>query len=167
MNQKKCLKCGHVATYEGAQPDACPGCGAIYRKVEEAAAAAQNGSPTKAAKNSGFGPSVMPARATQKARSAQDDLEWFVADMRSNSLYPTWRELVKWATWFGYLIATLMLLGGLLSVVQGNVKAGVAAMVGGLMVAIIARVWRELSLMVADLADSAVRQAARNETSHG
>lgn len=166
MNQKKCLKCGHVATYESHQPDACPACGAIYRKVEEAAAASQNGAPAKT-RNSGFGPSVMPSRASQMARSPKQDLEWFVDDMRSNSLYPTWRELVKWATWFGYLIATLMLLGGLLGVVQGNVKAGVAAMVGGLMVAIIARVWRELSLMVADLADSAVRQAARNETSYG
>lgn len=166
MNQKKCLKCGHVATYEGAQPDACPGCGAIYRKVEEAAAAAQNGSPTKAAKNSRFGPNVMPAKATQKARSAQDDLEWFVADMRSNSLYPTWRELVKWATWFGYLLAILALLGGTIGLFTGSIGGGLAAIFAALILAIIARVWRELSLMVADLADSSVRQAAQQSPIH-
>ena len=166
MNQKKCLKCGHVAIYEGAQPDACPGCGAIYRKVEEAAAASQSGAPTKS-RNSGFGPSLQPTRANQKARSPQDDLEWFVTDMRSNSLYPTWRELVKWATWFGYLIGILAIVGGTVGIFQGNVGGGLGAIFGGLLFAIIARVWRELSLMVADLADSSVRLAARTETSHG
>lgn len=165
MNQKKCLKCGHVATYESHQPDACPACGAIYRKVEEAAAASQNGAPAKT-RNSGFGPSVMPSRASQKARSPKEDLEWFVDDMRSNSLYPTWRELVKWATWFGYLLAILALLGGTIGLFTGSIGSGLAAIFAALILAVIARVWRELSLMVADLADSSVRQAAQQSPIH-
>lgn len=47
MNSKKCLKCGHVASFEGAVPLACPSCGAIYAKVE--AAAAQGAAPVRPA----------------------------------------------------------------------------------------------------------------------
>lgn len=164
MNQKKCLKCSHVASFEGPQPDACPNCGAIYRKVEEAAAAAQNGNTPKTARNSGFGPSVMPGRTSQKARSPHDDLEWFVSDMRSNSLYPTWRELVKWATWFGYAIAIIVLIGAAVGFKNGQIGAAAVGVGVALLIAVVARVWRELSLMMADLADAAVRQAASSET---
>lgn len=38
--QKTCLKCGHVnAAASGAELEACPACGAIYSRVEEAMAA--------------------------------------------------------------------------------------------------------------------------------
>lgn len=164
MNQKKCLKCGHVASYEGPQPDACPGCGAIYRKVEEVAAAAQNGHTPKTTRNSGFSPSVLPTRPTQKARSPQDDLEWFVSEMRSNSLYPTWRELVKWATWFGYAMAIIVLIGAAIGFKNGQIGAAAVGVGVALLIAVVARVSRELSLMMADLADAAVRQAASSGT---
>ena len=42
MNSKRCLKCNHVATFEAAPPLACPQCGAVYSKVEEAL---RNGPP--------------------------------------------------------------------------------------------------------------------------
>lgn len=38
MTTKPCLKCGHVADYEGELPTACPMCCAIYSRVESALA---------------------------------------------------------------------------------------------------------------------------------
>lgn len=166
MNTKKCLKCGHVASFEGSPPQACPGCDAIYAKVE---AAAQGSAPLRAAApkdNPYVAPVSMrpPAGKTGSASSKRHRSTGAVADfaavMRSESLYPTWRELVKWVTLFWYAVAAISLIG----TVIGSKAAFVPTLIAfgaALFIVIVARVSKELSLMLADMSDAAVRIAAR------
>lgn len=151
MNQRKCLKCGHQTAYENATPTACEACGAVYHKVEEAMRGGPASRPAA---------SRAPAhRVPQRTNSIAD----YAEAMRDDSLYPTWRELVKWATWMGYVIAAIVTIGALLALKEGHIKSGLGALGGAVVIVIVARVWRELSLMVADLADAAVRQASNSE----
>lgn len=151
MNQRKCLKCGHQTPYEGASPTACEACGAVYHKVEEAlrGGPASRPAPSRA-------PPPRPPQYTNATKA-------FAEAMREDSLYPTWRELVKWGTWLGYVIAAVVAGGGIFTIIGGGIGGGVGALLGAVFIVIVARVWRELSLMVADLADAAVRQAAKTE----
>lgn len=165
MNSKKCLKCNHVASFEGAAPLACPGCGAIYSKVE--AAAAQGNTPLRAAApkdNPYVAPVSMgrPAKAGSKKTTDPDDIDAFAAVMRAHTLYPTWRTLVNWATMVWYAVAVLGFLG---TAIGTGFEA--APTLGALAVAILIvlgfKALRETSLMLTDLADAAVRIAARQE----
>jgi hypothetical protein len=151
MNQRKCLKCGHATQYETVAPEACNSCGAVYHKVEEA----MRGGPA-----SRPAPSRAPAYRPPPRNNPIAD---YAEAMRSDSLYPTWRELVKWATWLGYLIAALVTIGGVIALKEGHIKSGGGALAAAVFIVILARVWRELSLMVADLADASVRQASNTE----
>ena len=176
---KVCLKCKHKTSYEGTEPIACEACGAIYRKVEEAmrtAAAAGAAAPSRAAPSAQApaqaSPPVTPPPEAFKASQPipsqlphqhETPLAQFVEIMRAESLYPTWRGLVKWFTWFGYAIALLLLVTGAYSFKSGSAGIAFGFFAAAVVVAILARVWRELSLMVADLADAAVRTAASKE----
>lgn len=152
MNQRKCLKCGHATTYDAVPPSECEKCGAIYRKVEEAF------------KSSGHPPPDSMAARTPRAR--RKSFQAFAETMRSESLYPTWREIVKFVTLLGYLVAVALLLGAVFAFSQGGIGAGIGLVFGALVVAVFSRVWKELSLMVADLADAAVRHAATAEANN-
>lgn len=149
MKLKPCLKCGHDTAYDGAPPLACEKCGAIYAKVEQSMRA---------------GPDSRPARTAPTQRKARTrPIEDFAEVMRSESLYPTWREIVKFVTLLGYLLSIGVLLGAIFAFTQGGVGAGLGMLFGAIIIAVFARVWKELSLMVADLADASVRQAAQLE----
>lgn len=176
-NIKVCLKCKHKTPYEGTEPIACGACGAVYRKVEEAmmravpAAAGPSPAPNQAqGPSSTRSASAAPTRATAAPQAAarttitplqiDTSIAEFVEIMRAESLYPTWRVLVKWFTWLGYAIAAILLVSGVFTMLSGSPGAGGGLVAGAFVVAIVARVWREMSLMVADLADAAVRTAA-------
>lgn len=168
MTTKQCLKCNHVASFEGAPPLACPECGAVYSKVEEAI---RSGAPMRSRNNStdsGFANSALP---TPKAWSAisqtrgEDglDVHAFARNMRNDSLYPAWRKIVGFFTILGYVFAVILLVAAFVvgrdSVWTLLVGFGCAAMI-----ALAAKVGKELSLMLADLSDASVRIAARQET---
>lgn len=162
MSIKVCLKCRHKTQYEGTPPTACESCGAIYLKVEEAL----RGDPASQA--AAMAPDGRFSRPPDKRRSSFGrqtgvDVQVFADRMRSESLYPTWRELVKWGTRLGYALAIGFLIFGLYSLFQGNIKTGSGFLGSALTFAIATRIWRELSLMVTDLADAAVRSAAQQE----
>ena len=151
MSSKQCLKCGHTASFEGAPPLACPQCGAIYSKVEEAL----RGEP-------------VPRRAESVRREPprigerELDVHAFTEQMRAESLYPAWRKIVGLVTIVWYLVAVVALIVGIVST-KGSflgvlAGAGIAAFI-----ALFARIGKELSLMLADLSDAAVRLAARSE----
>lgn len=179
-NVKVCLKCKHKTPYEGAEPIACEACGAVYRKVEEAmmkagpAAASPSPTPSQGQRSSSTrSASAAPTSSTTTTAAPQvaprtnitplqidTSVADFVEIMRAESLYPTWRELVKWFTWLGYAIASILLVSGVFTMLSGSPGAGGGLVAGAIVVAIVARVWREMSLMVADLADAAVRTAA-------
>jgi uncharacterized membrane protein len=85
--------------------------------------------------------------------------------MRLESLYPTFRSLVDLVYWVWAVLAMVSFTGALVGAWNG-VGAGrlVPLFVGvllGLFFLIIAKVSRELSLMLADLADAAVRIASK------
>lgn len=150
MSSKPCLKCGHTATYESAPPLACPQCGAIYSKVEEAL----RGVPIPRR--------VEPQRRESRVSERTIDVHAFTEQMRAESLYPAWRKIVGLITIVWYIVAVVALIIGIVST-KGSflgvlVGAGLAAFI-----ALFARIGKELSLMLADLSDAAVRLAARTE----
>ena len=155
--QRTCVKCGHSNLQaDGGAGDACPQCGAIYAK-----ATATGVRPVQRAAQSGFG--VEPGRFADVSSPAAEQHaapREFVARMRAQSLYPTVRTLVTWTHWFMVFIAVV--LGGL-SVLQWRTMGPFALFVGlGLaaFILIMSLAVREVSLMLADLADASVRAAA-------
>lgn len=153
MSEKTCRKCGHVATYSGMEPQSCMECGAVYRKVEEAMQQASEGRPSQLPRSAVFARSSVSAPADHHA---------YIAVLRSESLYPTWRQLVSVVTILGYLLAVGFLIGGVIAL-KGSFSAGWAGVGTALFIAIFAKVGKELSFMLADLSDATVRMAARVE----
>lgn len=151
MSAKQCLKCGHTATYEGAPPLACPQCSAIYSKVEEAL----RGEP-------------LPRRVELQRRESPIserslDVHAFTEQMRAESLYPAWRKMVDVVTIIWYLLAVVALIVGVVSS-KGSFLGILASAGGAAFVALFARIGKELSLMIADLSDAALRLAAHTDS---
>lgn len=146
MEEKKCLKCGHVTSYSGKEPEICTNCGAFYRKVE---ATLQN--PTQ-------------ARSTgHKTRNTTANTHEYIALLRSETVYPTWRTLVNIMTWLWYLMAILLLIGAFIGFSQ-SFAAGIGGIVGAIFFAIFGRVSKELAFMLSDLSDATIRIAQRAES---
>lgn len=149
---KQCLKCGHSAQYDTDQPISCPSCGAIYSKVEQSL-------------REGPAPRPRPvARLTPTlSRSDEPDHHAFAAQLRQESLYPTFRTVVKIAYWLGVLAAVLVAIGGIVT----SFSAGASALIGGIaigaLIFVFAKVGKEMSLMLADLSDATIRSAAKTE----
>lgn len=154
-NSKQCLKCGKSTAYEGAEPEACSHCGAIYRKVEETI---RNGPPTRPMS------AATVSHSRQRYAPPANHIE-FAEVMRAESIYPTFRAVVNIIYWVGVALALLSLIAGLWVSIRSNIGPGPA--MGGLLVAvlmyIVFRVTKEMSLMLADLSDATVRMAARQE----
>lgn len=155
--QRTCVKCGHTNPRAiGGSDEACPQCGAIYSKASPSAA-------RPAPRASGFG-GARPS-ALDTASHQPDDHRAFVRDMRARSLYPTVRAFVNIGFYVGVFIALVVVLGGAVGAFRSGgsmftllIAAGIAAVI-----ALIALAWREISLMLADLSDAAVRMAAAAE----
>ncbi|MFG0674220.1 hypothetical protein [Delftia sp. WSY_7] len=153
-SRKQCLKCGHTAQFEAEQPLACPSCGAVYAKVEQAL-------------RDGQAPRPQPVVRTPTTRlpTTEVDHHAFATVLREESIYPTFRTVVKIAYWIGVLAAICIALGG----VMASFSAGLGALAGGIavgaLVFVFAKVAKEMSLMLADLSDATVRTAARSEAS--
>lgn len=151
---KNCLKCGHAnPDATGDDLDACPNCGAIYSRVEAAWATRP----------------VRPVRSeSQQHLSPQPDdesVDEFALRLRGDSLYPTFRGLVGLIHFALMVLAGLALLGGVVGAWSGSGMSRVgmlfAGVFMGLLFLIVAKLTREMSLMLADLADAAVRIASR------
>lgn len=166
MSEKTCKKCGHTATYNGLEPQSCPACGAIYAKVEEALRAAADARASRnaaaAAQNSRL-PSSQAADIQGDARGVVD-VHAYAASMRDDSLYPFWRKLVGIVTILGYIMAVILLIAAFITISKVSVTAGLVGIVLAVFVAVMARVGKEASLMLADLSDASVRLAAHRES---
>lgn len=145
---KKCLKCGHNAEYSAEPPTACPSCGAVYAKVEQAMRE---------------GPPPRPRPTPTSSPYVKQDHHSFAMQLRQESIYPTFRTVVKIAYWLGVIAAALIAIGG----ITASFSAGVGALFGGIALAaltfVFAKVAKEMSLMLADLSDATLRTAARAE----
>jgi hypothetical protein len=162
MSTKKCLKCNHSTTYEDAPPTACPSCGAIYSKVEEAlrAGAAPRTATAAQAEVKYF--SIAASRAAEGGASSPD-VHAFAEQMRAESLYPAWRKIVGLSTIACYILAALILLGSIIGT-RGSLLGMLVGAGSAALIVIFAKVGKELSLMIADLSDAAVRVAAGRES---
>lgn len=147
MSVKSCIKCGHGVEYEGVPPAECAKCGAIYSKVEQAF--------------STHGDSMVRNVSSPKGAMDLDD---FAAKMRDQSQYPVFRTLVGLGTLVGYALAVIVAIGSFV-VMRETVMAGLFGLCFAVVIAIFAKAGKEISLMLADLADAAVRLAARSERS--
>lgn len=173
MSSIACKKCDHLATYEGAPPVACPACGAIYAKVEEAlrvaAEARAAGRDAQAQAMPRQAPPTLGTKAPAFQRSTRDrdddgvDVHAFAKRMRAESLYPTWRQLVVIYKWLGYAIALVIFGAGIVMLFTKAAGASTFPLVGGLVTAVLVKAMVELSLMMADMSDANVRMAAQRE----
>ena len=161
--QRKCLKCGHAkSTATGDAMEACPSCGAIYSRVEAAFAARSSGESRApivrtSTMSSGFG--------SRQSQSSDIDIHDFAETLRSESLYPTFRSLVKLIHWFFIALAVFSGLGALIALFMGSGASRIGVVIAGIFMTLffilIARLFSETSLMLADLSDAAVRIAAK------
>ena len=152
MNAKRCLKCDHVANFEGQPPLACPQCGAVYSKVEEAL---RNGPPARRRQEE--------TSPTSRISDSALDVHAFAERMRDESLYPFWRKLVGLVTILGYILAGILLIAAIIAMSKASVTAGLVGIGIAAFVAIMTRVGKEASLMLADLSDATVHLAAKSQ----
>ena len=156
MNEKTCRKCGHVAAFGTFEPMSCMECGAVYSKVEEAL---RGGSPSRSSSTGGGGGAS--SRFGGSSRGAWAQTQDFAQRMREESLYPVWRQLVGVVTLIGYAVAAIVALAAVVAMFKGAGFASVGGLCFALLIAVVARVGKEASLMLADLSDASVRLAAR------
>ncbi len=166
--QRKCLKCGHVhATATGDAIEACPQCGAIYSRVEAALAARASGGVrpvtprSNAGLSSGFG--------SRSTHTDDIDVHDFAQTLRAQSLYPTFRSLVKLFYWLFIALAVFAALTAVGLLFYGSGATRFAGVIGCIFMTLfwvlIARLTSETWLMLADLSDAAVRIAAKPSSS--
>lgn len=157
MKTKQCLKCGHIASFDTEPPLACPSCGAIYSKVEEAMRTGTSVRPSQF-------PTEPESRLakTPTTQVPDVDVHEFAQQMRAESLYPAWRKIVGFFTIIGYIVAALILIGALIGA-KSSMAALPVGIVAAALVALFTKVSKELSLMLADLSDATVHMAARSK----
>lgn len=139
---KKCLKCGHTAAFVDAAPLACPNCGAVYSKVEASINSGGQQTPRPRPSN------IAPSRAEPA----------FIETLRNESLYPTFRGLVRVATWLYYIGALIVIavaIFGGFSDGSGRIITIVATVIS----VVVITAAKEAALMLADLSDAAVHMA--------
>lgn len=144
---KRCLKCLNVAEVEDSPLAACPKCGAVYAKMEARARAGQAAS--------------VAADAPRRA-AAVDPARDFSETLRSESIYPTFRAVVQLCYLIG-LVATILLLIGAVAApfMTGRLWAALPGLAGAGIAFVLARLFKESALMMADAADALVRLAGR------
>ncbi len=153
---RQCLKCNHLKLdATGDELEACPACGAIYSRVEAAWADKSTRAP------------VQVQAPKQAGRLDALDIAAFADVLRADSLYPTFRALVKLGYWAWILVAAVVFIGAWVVLFRGPGEPGagrIGAFVIGLgmsaLIYIMGRLIREMSLMLADLSDASVRTAA-------
>lgn len=89
----------------------------------------------------------------------------FAEQLRSESLYPAFRTVIKLIYIFGMVLTALVLVAGLFMATKSGPGAAVGGVIAAGLLFVIFKVSKEVSLMVADLSDAAVRLAANAERS--
>lgn len=147
--QRICRKCGHVhKEATGAPMEACPSCGAIYSRVEAARA---QGSHT---------PSQPTARSQPRAIVPTQD---YLAALRRNSNYPTFRTVVGVFVAIGYLLAIGPVIAFVGAIRSGSTTGVLWSVFGFAAIIIGTRIFKEISFMIADGCDALVRLAELRE----
>ena len=82
----------------------------------------------------------------------------YLEAIRANSCYPTFRGFVQIFTLLGYLVAAVVAIAGF---VTGQIGAMLLAIAGAIIVALLIRVGKEMSLMLADIADATIDSSSK------
>lgn len=158
---KTCQKCGHQNTAAtGAQLEACPGCNAIYSRVDAAILAGQLTpfSPQKAQ-------AAVAAKVQQEAKPAKRERnsgQPFIETLRAGSHYPNFRAIIGIFALLGYVLAAICAIGAAMSGSSAMVTGG--GIVLAAFIVVVSKVLKEASLMLADLSDAAVVIAEDSRT---
>jgi len=157
------MKCGHTNPQaSGLETEACPSCGAIYSRVEAAIAAGKLRSPAKPPAPVQISPTAAAPSEPSLVRPVQPHTGAFIKILREGSHYPTLREVVKILTFLSYFIWGLGgLLGGFAALTKGQLMAAIGIVVFSMLMLVMTKVFKEVSLMVADLSDAAVMTAEK------
>lgn len=91
-------------------------------------------------------------------------IDGFVNRLRESTAYPSYRGFVSTLTWLSYLIAAGISIFGLLGgFAEGNPLGVVISLVVGILLAVLATVVKEASLMLADIADATLLVASEGK----
>lgn len=155
--RKTCIKCGHVnPEASGDIVEACPKCGVIYAKAE-AAMLKPVARPERVSELPSM-PAPLPPRSTYHEPVP------FIDQLRSESLYPSFRSVVSLLYWLGVVAAGCVLVGSLYALIaQGNIVAGAMGTAFAIFIFVMSKAGKEASLMIADMSDATVRMAQRQE----
>lgn len=93
----------------------------------------------------------------------------YLSTVRSNTAYPTYRGMIGAIAALGYALAVLAILGGVISGCGAMNRAGVGgflvSILGGILIGgvfvLLARLWKEASLVLVDMGDAILEQGAR------
>ncbi len=155
---RMCMKCGHVDRTEPT-PEACPKCHTAYPRPTMSTP-----STSRAARQTGeFASSTLRRGPSDEGGRRRQ----FLSAIRAQSHYPAFRAIVGLFHWLLIAVAVIALVSALLS---GDGLAIAGALTGGAILVIVARVGRDVSLMMADLTDTTVwmaEQQQRRTTAEG
>lgn len=159
LMSKRCPGCKRVSEVE-ASVGACPKCSALYigPEVAERSQAAPAGTRIDPALEG-----EVPARRNVRPIVGADQ---FVGKLRSESIYPTFRGFVQISYVVGLLLAACCAIGGVIALFKtdrGGAGFGLGIALAILFV-LMARLFKEMWLMLADMSDAIVRMA-RNQDS--
>lgn len=158
---RTCQKCNHAnPSATGDALEACPECGAIYSRVAAALAAKAQGAPAPTAPAQPASAGAFTGRGSSTGSAGS-----FAERLRAESLYPTFRGLVRLIFFVWMALAALAFLTAAVALWSGSGIARVGGFIGGVFFAVffavVAKVTKEAALMLADLSDAAVHIAAR------
>lgn len=138
-----CRKCGLTVKADDPPPSACPGCGAIYARVEAAARDSGWTTPSSASRSTSAGP--------------------FITELRAGTHYPAFRSVTRIGALLFYLV--VLIAAGSAIVVgfrRGDFVTAALGVLLGVFLYVLGRASMEASTMLADLSDAAVYTAERH-----
>jgi hypothetical protein len=157
LMSKRCLKCQHVAEIEYSDTAACPACGAVYSKVEQSARAVGPAPAAASEVDIGAAPPKVPS-----GRAPQSD--GFIEVLRAESIYPTFRGFVQVFYVLGLVLAAMLFVGGIIGgFMSGGATPGMVGAGTAVLFVLLARLFKETWLMLADLSDAMIRVARRDQ----
>ncbi|TXI98501.1 MAG: hypothetical protein E6Q31_08795 [Aquabacterium sp.] len=143
---RDCLKCGHKNTNAtGDDLEACPACGAIYSRVQ----ASWSGKKTDVRKK---GPQRVESRAA------------FLDVLRQGTAYPVYRSWTRLGFIVMMVFAAIVTLMGVIGFFTRGFLPGLFMVLGGVFIAVLAKLFSEFSLMFADMSDAAICTAYQTQT---
>ena len=96
----------------------------------------------------------------------------YIATIRSNTAYPTYRGMIGIIALLGYILAAFSALGSLISgfgAMRASFLGGLGMLIAGLIIAalifFITRFWKEAALILVDMGDSITETNSRTQSS--